>query len=122
MQFLQSGNVSQGSSVPPGLKISLQGSEGPVSLDISGTRVDCYFLCALKEEPGQYPVPPDADANPAVPQTGFSGSAMVNIVAARCCMHEAPFKLEDLRSEESEANAFVRETRSDALILSAFKP
>lgn len=72
VEFLQSENVSQGSSVPPGLKISLQGSEGPVSLDIFCTRGDGYYLCALKEEPGQYPVPPDAaDANPVIRQTGL---------------------------------------------------
>lgn len=60
VDFLQGEHVLQGGFIPPGLKILLQGSEGAVSLDIFCTRFNGLYLCALKEEPGQYPVPPDA--------------------------------------------------------------
>ena len=67
--FLQSDQVVNCGSVPPGLKISLQGAEGPVSLDIFRTRGDGYYLCALQEEPGQYPVPPDAEPSVVMPKS-----------------------------------------------------
>ena len=69
VKFSQSEHVSKGSSVPAGLKISLQGAEGPVSVDIFCTRGDGYFLCALHEEPGQYPVPPDAEPSVVAPKS-----------------------------------------------------
>ena len=69
VDFLQSDHVAKGGSVPPGLKISLQGAEGPVSLDIFCTRGDGYYLCALQEEPGQYPVPPDAEPSVVTPKS-----------------------------------------------------
>ena len=59
VDFLQGEHVSQGGFIPPGLKILLQGAEGTVSVDIFCTRFHGHYLCGLREEPGQYPVPPD---------------------------------------------------------------
>lgn len=57
--------------MPPGLKISLQGLEGPVSVDFFVSRcevgADTCYLCAMKEEPGQFRAPPEADMKLGAP-------------------------------------------------------
>eukprot|EP00438_Fugacium_kawagutii_P027412 Skav212001 [mRNA] locus=scaffold304:113606:117411:+ [translate_table: standard] len=66
-------------SLPTGLRVSLQGANGPVSMDLFHTKIprdggSDYSLLAMKEDADQSSrsIPPDAPEtreNPAVPQT-----------------------------------------------------
>eukprot|EP00435_Cladocopium_sp_Y103_P033989 s73_g8.t1 len=84
LHFLQSQAVTgKGTgSIPPGLRISLQGAEGPVSLDIFCTSCmvqgNYYFLLALKADPDQFLAPPDANVPaPHSSQTTQSSTEVV---------------------------------------------
>lgn len=65
LNFLNAEDPSEMSTIPRGLRVSLQGADGPVSLDLFHTRIPSqdsagdYCLLAMKEDPEQKP-PPDA--------------------------------------------------------------
>ena len=79
LQFLNTEDEnSTGTAIPRGLRVSLQGTDGPVSMDLFHTRIpegttgNDYCLLAMKEDPEQK-APPDA-APGSIPRNAFASA------------------------------------------------